>query len=283
MTGAYYQNGHCYTISPTDAAVIEDSTELSAAIPPTTTPVTNPTTTTTTTTTVTTPPVTTPPGTNPSTTVTTIVNPTETSSTTPITAQNTSATVTSPPPPSTTTVAPIATPTTTPPVTTPTHTATQTPPPPAFKPSTTPDDSNVGNTPTAFNANEFNIINVTAGLNQSAGAAMAFFFDGSHLGDDFVKLGSAISSGQGSIGTTKQVITVMKQLLSAYVADPNLATGVSIPGGPTLAIPGQFVIDVVNDGLKAISIGNANLDRGYGGAVSQFFNSLPPVLLTHGS
>jgi hypothetical protein len=106
---------------------------------------------------------------------------------------------------------------------------------------------------------------------------MTFFADGSLLGTDFANLGAAISGGQDAQPFVAQTVTDMKQLLTSYLAAmPSLAAGVSVPGGPTLAIPAQFATDVVSAGLKALMIG----DRAYAGALNQFFGTEQAVLLT---
>ncbi len=138
---------------------------------------------------------------------------------------------------------------------------------------------NGGNTPTPLSPAEVSTQQVVVGLNAHAGAASTFFFDGGHLGTDFDNLGAVLSNGQDATAAMNQTLTDMKQLLSAWVADPAIATGFSVPGGPTMAIPGQFVADVINAGLKADVIGSAPLDQAYGGALTQFFAGAQQVMM----
>ena len=142
--------------------------------------------------------------------------------------------------------------------------------------------ANDGTTPMALSPSEVSTQQVVAGLNANAGAASTFFFDGQNLGADYDNLGAALSRGQGVSGATTQTLTDMKQLLAAWVANPAIATGFSVPGGPTMAIPGQFVVDVVNAGLKADVIGSASLDQAYGGALTQFFAGEQQVMMGAG-
>jgi hypothetical protein len=121
--------------------------------------------------------------------------------------------------------------------------------------------------PTALSAAE---VSAMAGLIWPQTAAMAFLDDGSHLGADFTALGSAISTKQNTAPFVGHINQDMNQLLRAYVVS-GLAGGVVGPSGTTLAIPGQFVSDVINNGLKAAVSGGASLDQAYGGALSQFF------------
>jgi hypothetical protein len=138
-----------------------------------------------------------------------------------------------------------------------------------------------GSAPTPLTAGEASAVQLVANLNPQAGAAMTFFADGSLLGTDFANLGAAISGGQDAQPFVAQTVTDMKQLLTSYLAAmPSLAAGVSVPGGPTLAIPAQFATDVVSAGLKALMIGDAGLDRAYAGALNQFFGTEQAVLLT---
>jgi hypothetical protein len=109
---------------------------------------------------------------------------------------------------------------------------------------------------------------------------MTFFYDGGHVGHDFDALGSSISSGQDQTAAINQCVTDLRQLLSAYVASAaSLGSGVGVPGGPQLAIPGQFVVDVINTSFKAISIGDAGLDHAYAGALNQFFGTEASIML----
>ena len=142
--------------------------------------------------------------------------------------------------------------------------------------------ANDGTTPMPLSPSAVSTQQVVAGLNANAGAASTFFFDGQNLGADYDNLGAALSSGQGVPGATTQTLTDMKQLLAAWVANPAIATGFSVPGGPTMAIPGQFVVDVVNAGLKADVIGSASLDQAYGGALTQFFAGEQQVMMGAG-
>ena len=142
--------------------------------------------------------------------------------------------------------------------------------------------ANDGTTPTPLSPSEVSTRQMVAGLNANAGAASTFFFEGQNLGTDYANLGAAPSSGQGVFGATTQTLTDMKQLLAAWVANPAIATGFSVPGGPTMAIPGQFVVDVVNAGLKADVIGSASLDQAYGGALTQFFAGEQQVMMGAG-
>lgn len=133
-----------------------------------------------------------------------------------------------------------------------------------------------GNSPTPLSPAEVSSVNIAAALNPPEGGSATFFIAGSHLGTDFDALGTNLAAGQGG-PATNQVISDMKGLLSAWVASP-----VELAGR---GVPGQFVVDVVNTGLKALTIGSAPLDRAYGGALTQFFAAEQTVLMSgaHGS
>jgi hypothetical protein len=110
---------------------------------------------------------------------------------------------------------------------------------------------------------------------------MTFYDDGAHLGTDYDNLGAAIQAGQDQTPFVRQTVTDLKELLTAYVgALPDLASGVTGPSGATLAIPPQFVNDVINAGLKADLAGSGPLDQAYGGALDKFFASTQQVMLT---
>jgi len=103
----------------------------------------------------------------------------------------------------------------------------------------------------------------------ASGGSLQFFYDGGHLGKDFDALGSA--SGQGAQPAFNQAFTDLKQLLGSYAASAgNLLTHGVVP---------RFAVDVVNASLKALQIGNLDLDRAYGGALTQFFGTEQAVML----
>ena len=78
---------------------------------------------------------------------------------------------------------------------------------------------------------------------------------------------------------SRQVARVVFHLADGTsVVQPIVCVGV--PGGPQLAIPGQFVVDVINTSFKAISIGDAGLDHAYAGALNQFFGTEASVMMT---
>jgi V8-like Glu-specific endopeptidase len=135
------------------------------------------------------------------------------------------------------------------------------------------------NSPTPLSGAE---VSVMAGLTWPQRAAMAFLDNGSHLGADFTALGSALSAGQDAAPFVGHANQDMMQLLAAYTAAmPGIGSGVTGPSGTPLAIPGQFVVDVINAGLNAEASGSASLDQAYGGALSRFFGGAGSAFMGH--
>ena len=90
----------------------------------------------------------------------------------------------------------------------------------------------------------------------------------------------AIASGADPTAPIKQTVTDLQAWLNAYVvAAPAIATGVSVPGGPTIAIPPQLAVDFTNVALKGLLVGSAPLDQALGGAFGQFFTTEEQVML----
>ena len=95
--------------------------------------------------------------------------------------------------------------------------------------------------------------------------SLQFFYDGGHLGQDFTALG-----GSNTAPAFNQTMTDLQALLSSYAASgQNLLTHGVVP---------QFAVDVVNASIKALQIGNPDLDKAYGGALTQFFASEAAVV-----
>ncbi|HJS84272.1 MAG TPA: hypothetical protein VJ779_02300 [Acetobacteraceae bacterium] len=135
-------------------------------------------------------------------------------------------------------------------------------------------------TPTPISASEQGFINA-AGTDANAGAVMTFLVDGGHLAPDFAALGAAITSGADPAAPAQQIVTDLQAWLKAYVAaSPAIATGVSVPGGPMIALPPQLAVDFTNVALKGVAIGSAPLDQALGGAYGQFFATEEQVMLS---
>ncbi len=210
------------------------------------------------------------------------LTPTPTTPTTPTTTTTptTPATTTTLTTPATTT-----TPTTPATTTTPTTPAGSTPPTTPTAPNAPPAvplPPNNGLSPTPLSASDQTTVNLADSFGQQVGAASMTFIDGTHIGADFSSLGAAAAAGENPGPFNNQLFSDLKAFLSDWgAAEPGLTTGISTPGGPPVILPAQFVLNLVNDGLNAITGGAGSVDQTFGGAVSQYFGIDRSFLLTH--
>lgn len=127
-----------------------------------------------------------------------------------------------------------------------------------------------GATATPNSPDEVSGLALVQSTNPASTGSLQFFYDGSHLGQDFTALGAASDPPSAF----NQTVTDLKALLSSYVgAGQNLLTHGVVP---------QFAVDVVNASIKALQIGNPNLDKAYGSALTTFFHSEAAVMVGPG-
>jgi hypothetical protein len=136
-----------------------------------------------------------------------------------------------------------------------------------------PPDPNAGTTPTPNSPSEASQISLLQQTDPASAGSLQFFYDGGHLGDDFTALGTGLLAGQSVAGTFRQTVTDLKALLGSYASSAqNLLTHGGVP---------QFAVDVINASITAIQIGNPDLDKAYGGALTQFFGSEAAAVMSH--
>lgn len=136
-----------------------------------------------------------------------------------------------------------------------------------------PPDPNAGTTPTPNSPNEVSQMAILQQTDPASAGSLQFFYDGGHLGDDFTALGTGLLAGQSVAGTFRQTVTDLKALLGSYASSAqNLLTHGVVP---------QFAVDVINASITAIQIGNPDLDKAYGGALTQFFGSEAAAVMSH--
>jgi V8-like Glu-specific endopeptidase len=139
-----------------------------------------------------------------------------------------------------------------------------------------------GQNPTELSANDQAVLNAANAFGPQVGAASMTFLDGDHIGADFSNLGAAAAAGQEVGPFNNQLFSDLKALLGDWnAAQPGITNGINTPGGPPVALPAQFVVNIVNDGLNTIVEGAGPADQAFGTALATFFGIDQSLLLAH--
>jgi hypothetical protein len=134
--------------------------------------------------------------------------------------------------------------------------------------------------PTAYTTSEQAEINEAALFGPTQKATEMTFIDLSHIGDDFGNYG--VASGDLTLPANQLFLDSNRYLADWNAAQPDIALGVSTPGGPSVIMPPEFVLNIINDALATRQSGMPNPnDQAFGGAIKTYAGIDSNFLLLH--
>ena len=155
-------------------------------------------------------------------------------------------------------------------------------PPNPSPPNSIPLPPNNGADPTPFAAGETATINAASLASPAAGQASKVFFDGSHIGNNFVQLGAAAGAGETTAPFNNQMSSDLVAFLNDWnAAQPSISQGLGVvPGGSkSVGLTGEFVVNVIKDSFGSEANPSPQADQAFGGALGQYFNIQQHLLM----